>query len=273
MVRYGWTLPVAIKEGRIEGRRTEVLPPSRQPWLRQWITRARKLRVDLFLPANCPWIMGAQRQPDAPNAIISLWLQGKILSTKEIGFFPSDAVKPCPCVSERTLLPRCCDSPLRWRWFGVTRVEWKQPEHKRRVVRTRARVVLLSPWRSSPPPPLDVVFHSPQWSSARAAARGIWASPQKITSYYRHSCPAVKIRGTLCRFIAVARRKRLLFYGGAEHAAKARVTSEIWTGCEQNSQFDPTPYVPLLLSGAKTRRLLHSTLVRTPRTTHFTPNK
>ncbi|KAM3860565.1 guanine nucleotide exchange factor VAV3 [Diretmus argenteus] len=28
----------------------------------------------------------------------SLWWQGKILSTKEVGFFPSDAVKPCPCV-------------------------------------------------------------------------------------------------------------------------------------------------------------------------------
>uniref|UniRef100_A0A8C6SYW4 Vav guanine nucleotide exchange factor 3 n=1 Tax=Neogobius melanostomus TaxID=47308 RepID=A0A8C6SYW4_9GOBI len=29
----------------------------------------------------------------------SAWWQGKILSTKEVGFFPSDAVKPCPCVS------------------------------------------------------------------------------------------------------------------------------------------------------------------------------
>uniref|UniRef100_A0A8C6T1Q1 Vav guanine nucleotide exchange factor 3 n=1 Tax=Neogobius melanostomus TaxID=47308 RepID=A0A8C6T1Q1_9GOBI len=28
----------------------------------------------------------------------SAWWQGKILSTKEVGFFPSDAVKPCPCV-------------------------------------------------------------------------------------------------------------------------------------------------------------------------------
>ncbi|XP_061614390.1 guanine nucleotide exchange factor VAV3 isoform X2 [Phyllopteryx taeniolatus] len=28
----------------------------------------------------------------------SPWWQGKILSTKEVGFFPSDAVKPCPCV-------------------------------------------------------------------------------------------------------------------------------------------------------------------------------
>ncbi|XP_077409972.1 guanine nucleotide exchange factor VAV3 isoform X1 [Vanacampus margaritifer] len=28
----------------------------------------------------------------------SCWWQGKILSTKEVGFFPSDAVKPCPCV-------------------------------------------------------------------------------------------------------------------------------------------------------------------------------
>lgn len=25
--------------------------------------------------------------------------QGKILTTQETGFFPSDAVKPCPCVS------------------------------------------------------------------------------------------------------------------------------------------------------------------------------
>uniref|UniRef100_A0A671UJB0 Vav guanine nucleotide exchange factor 3 n=1 Tax=Sparus aurata TaxID=8175 RepID=A0A671UJB0_SPAAU len=31
--------------------------------------------------------------------IHSPWWQGKILSTKEVGFFPSDAVKPCPCVS------------------------------------------------------------------------------------------------------------------------------------------------------------------------------
>uniref|UniRef100_A0A3Q1BXV5 Vav guanine nucleotide exchange factor 3 n=1 Tax=Amphiprion ocellaris TaxID=80972 RepID=A0A3Q1BXV5_AMPOC len=30
--------------------------------------------------------------------IHSPWWQGKILSTKEVGFFPSDAVKPCPCV-------------------------------------------------------------------------------------------------------------------------------------------------------------------------------
>uniref|UniRef100_A0A8C4IED1 Vav guanine nucleotide exchange factor 3 n=1 Tax=Dicentrarchus labrax TaxID=13489 RepID=A0A8C4IED1_DICLA len=29
----------------------------------------------------------------------SPWWQGKILSTKEVGFFPSNAVKPCPCVS------------------------------------------------------------------------------------------------------------------------------------------------------------------------------
>uniref|UniRef100_A0A7N6BAR3 Vav guanine nucleotide exchange factor 3 n=1 Tax=Anabas testudineus TaxID=64144 RepID=A0A7N6BAR3_ANATE len=28
----------------------------------------------------------------------SPWWQGKILSTKEVGFFPSNAVKPCPCV-------------------------------------------------------------------------------------------------------------------------------------------------------------------------------
>uniref|UniRef100_H3C4M7 Vav guanine nucleotide exchange factor 3 n=1 Tax=Tetraodon nigroviridis TaxID=99883 RepID=H3C4M7_TETNG len=30
--------------------------------------------------------------------IHSAWWQGRILSTKEVGFFPSDAVKPCPCV-------------------------------------------------------------------------------------------------------------------------------------------------------------------------------
>ncbi|KAJ3611748.1 hypothetical protein NHX12_021762, partial [Muraenolepis orangiensis] len=28
----------------------------------------------------------------------SAWWQGKILTTKEVGFFPSDSVKPCPCV-------------------------------------------------------------------------------------------------------------------------------------------------------------------------------
>ncbi|XP_041718158.1 guanine nucleotide exchange factor VAV3 isoform X2 [Coregonus clupeaformis] len=28
----------------------------------------------------------------------SSWWQGKILTTREVGFFPSDAVKPCPCV-------------------------------------------------------------------------------------------------------------------------------------------------------------------------------
>uniref|UniRef100_A0A8B9HVV5 Vav guanine nucleotide exchange factor 3 n=1 Tax=Astyanax mexicanus TaxID=7994 RepID=A0A8B9HVV5_ASTMX len=29
----------------------------------------------------------------------STWWQGKVLSSREVGFFPSDAVKPCPCVS------------------------------------------------------------------------------------------------------------------------------------------------------------------------------
>lgn len=34
------------------------------------------------------------------NVIILMsWLQGKVLTTREVGFFPSDAVKPCPCVS------------------------------------------------------------------------------------------------------------------------------------------------------------------------------
>uniref|UniRef100_A0A673G2I8 Guanine nucleotide exchange factor VAV3-like n=1 Tax=Sinocyclocheilus rhinocerous TaxID=307959 RepID=A0A673G2I8_9TELE len=28
----------------------------------------------------------------------SCWWKGKVLATKEVGFFPSDAVKPCPCV-------------------------------------------------------------------------------------------------------------------------------------------------------------------------------
>lgn len=28
----------------------------------------------------------------------SCWWKGKVLATKDIGFFPSDAVKPCPCV-------------------------------------------------------------------------------------------------------------------------------------------------------------------------------
>ncbi|KAJ0023070.1 hypothetical protein NQD34_015204 [Periophthalmus magnuspinnatus] len=34
----------------------------------------------------------------------SAWWQGKIPSTKEVGFFPSDAVKPCPCVSAPVFL-------------------------------------------------------------------------------------------------------------------------------------------------------------------------
>uniref|UniRef100_A0A7N6BUL0 Vav guanine nucleotide exchange factor 3 n=1 Tax=Anabas testudineus TaxID=64144 RepID=A0A7N6BUL0_ANATE len=34
----------------------------------------------------------------------SPWWQGKILSTKEVGFFPSNAVKPCPCVSSTSFL-------------------------------------------------------------------------------------------------------------------------------------------------------------------------
>lgn len=38
--------------------------------------------------------------PDKYNAINSeLPLQGRILATSKIGFFPSDAVRPCPCVS------------------------------------------------------------------------------------------------------------------------------------------------------------------------------
>uniref|UniRef100_A0A8C4II85 Vav guanine nucleotide exchange factor 3 n=1 Tax=Dicentrarchus labrax TaxID=13489 RepID=A0A8C4II85_DICLA len=36
----------------------------------------------------------------------SPWWQGKILSTKEVGFFPSNAVKPCPCFMSLWLL--CC---------------------------------------------------------------------------------------------------------------------------------------------------------------------
>uniref|UniRef100_A0A673ZJX9 Vav guanine nucleotide exchange factor 3 n=1 Tax=Salmo trutta TaxID=8032 RepID=A0A673ZJX9_SALTR len=30
----------------------------------------------------------------------STWWQGKIVKTREVGFFPSNAVKPCPCVSQ-----------------------------------------------------------------------------------------------------------------------------------------------------------------------------
>lgn len=56
-LHHDWTLTIAIQEGREEGRRTEVFPPSRQPALRQWITGARKFCADLLSPANCPWIM------------------------------------------------------------------------------------------------------------------------------------------------------------------------------------------------------------------------
>uniref|UniRef100_A0A6Q2XF55 Vav guanine nucleotide exchange factor 3 n=1 Tax=Esox lucius TaxID=8010 RepID=A0A6Q2XF55_ESOLU len=37
----------------------------------------------------------------------SSWWQGKILTTREVGFFPSDAVKPCPCVT-------CLTSQCLW---------------------------------------------------------------------------------------------------------------------------------------------------------------
>lgn len=41
-----------------------------------------------------------QLLPDKYNAINKrLALQGKNLATSKIGFFPSDAVRPCPCVS------------------------------------------------------------------------------------------------------------------------------------------------------------------------------
>lgn len=41
-----------------------------------------------------------QLLPDKYNAINKrLPLQGKNLATSKIGFFPSDAVRPCPCVS------------------------------------------------------------------------------------------------------------------------------------------------------------------------------
>uniref|UniRef100_A0AAR2LI33 Vav guanine nucleotide exchange factor 3 n=1 Tax=Pygocentrus nattereri TaxID=42514 RepID=A0AAR2LI33_PYGNA len=33
----------------------------------------------------------------------STWWQGKVLTTREVGFFPSDAVKPCPCVSAKPI--------------------------------------------------------------------------------------------------------------------------------------------------------------------------
>uniref|UniRef100_A0A3Q3IIG8 Vav guanine nucleotide exchange factor 3 n=1 Tax=Monopterus albus TaxID=43700 RepID=A0A3Q3IIG8_MONAL len=41
----------------------------------------------------------------------SLWWQGKLLSTKEVGFFPSNSVKPCPCV------PKPVDYSLQ-PWFA-----------------------------------------------------------------------------------------------------------------------------------------------------------
>ncbi|KAJ8274427.1 hypothetical protein COCON_G00090520 [Conger conger] len=41
----------------------------------------------------------------------SSWWQGKNLATKEVGFFPSDAVKPCPCV------PKPVDYSTQ-RWFA-----------------------------------------------------------------------------------------------------------------------------------------------------------
>lgn len=41
-----------------------------------------------------------QLLPDKYNVINKrLPLQGKNLATSKIGFFPSDAVRPCPCVS------------------------------------------------------------------------------------------------------------------------------------------------------------------------------
>lgn len=92
------------------------------------------------------------------------WLQGKILSTKEVGFFPSDAVKPCPCVSVRDF-PPSPHSPLQTRllrflgrWF-------------------RDVVVLVLGFGfffcfflipAKPPSPLDVAFHL-----TRGAAQGV----------------------------------------------------------------------------------------------------
>lgn len=91
-----------------------------------------------------------------------------------------------------------------------------------------------------------------------------------ITSYYRHLCTAVKIRGALGRFIEVARCKGSLFYGAAEHQP----------GCKSLRQVQDFK-IPILiknhaflsffLPGAKTRRLLHSTLVCTSGTAAFTP--
>uniref|UniRef100_A0A674N1N5 Vav guanine nucleotide exchange factor 3 n=1 Tax=Takifugu rubripes TaxID=31033 RepID=A0A674N1N5_TAKRU len=50
--------------------------------------------------------------------IHSPWWQGRILSTKEVGFFPSDAVKPCPCVSSFALPPPCSIPPSLPRFAG-----------------------------------------------------------------------------------------------------------------------------------------------------------
>uniref|UniRef100_A0A9R1SGL7 Vav guanine nucleotide exchange factor 3 n=2 Tax=Cyprinus carpio TaxID=7962 RepID=A0A9R1SGL7_CYPCA len=43
--------------------------------------------------------------------IRSCWWKGRVLATKEVGFFPSDAVKPCPCSSPLT-------SDLSFRFAG-----------------------------------------------------------------------------------------------------------------------------------------------------------
>lgn len=48
------------------------------------------------------------------NAINSrLPLQGKVLATSKTGFFPSDAVRPCPCVSVH-ISPRINEMNLVW---------------------------------------------------------------------------------------------------------------------------------------------------------------
>lgn len=60
------------------------------------LTRTVPLHCSV-LPSNCFWIMQPLSQVCVTQ--LSLWFQGKILSTKEVGYFPSNAVKPCPCVS------------------------------------------------------------------------------------------------------------------------------------------------------------------------------
>lgn len=60
---------------------------------------ASYLLLYISAAAQLFWNCGETPEPDLCNTIISVWFQGRNLSTKETGFFPSDAVRPCPCVS------------------------------------------------------------------------------------------------------------------------------------------------------------------------------